>query len=332
MIKVLNGKVDAHTRDSNMTNKFPVNFRIFDDEVLVNYPKEEKGSKLISINGVPIKTILEELDNINTYGTEEKRIFDLETSLFRINQISCIPSLRQYDTLTYEFESLDGQRYTKEFDINQKEFPNNFSSQEFRTGNPGTYEIRNNTLIINHTSVGNQFKDLLEERYKIIQSLDLTNIDRIIVDIRINEGGNSELNNYLYDFLDAHKDKELIVLTGYRVFSSGRWCLRGLLDRNAISIGERISTPMNCCGNNERITIDGNTFSIASKYFHPTLDKSATSKEEFKKKFTADDVENLDIFEPDIYVTQSKEDFINDKNTILEYALNYKKENKKTHH
>ena len=51
IIKRLSGNSDAHTiYKSNAP--IPMNFKIFGEDVLVNYPSDLRGSKLVSINNV----------------------------------------------------------------------------------------------------------------------------------------------------------------------------------------------------------------------------------------------------------------------------------------
>ena len=80
---IANGKSDAHTK-LNIMSDLPINFRIFDNEIIVNYPEELKGNILLSINGINIETIVNEIDNIISYGTEVKKNMKLK-NLFLIN-------------------------------------------------------------------------------------------------------------------------------------------------------------------------------------------------------------------------------------------------------
>lgn len=83
IIKRLNGKSDAHTK-LNIMSALPINFRIFDNEIIVNYPEEIKRNILLSINGINIEIIVNEIDNIISYGTEVKKNMKLK-NLFLIN-------------------------------------------------------------------------------------------------------------------------------------------------------------------------------------------------------------------------------------------------------
>lgn len=72
IIKILSDTKDAHTK-FDMQSILLINFRIINDEVLINYPNDLKGNTLISINNIDIKKVLDELDKVITYGTEGKK-------------------------------------------------------------------------------------------------------------------------------------------------------------------------------------------------------------------------------------------------------------------
>ena len=123
------------------------------------------------------------------------------------------------------------------------------------------------------------------------------------------------------DFIEEHKDKILICLTDYRVFSGGRYALRDLINLGAVTIGEEISTPINCYGNSNWINLEDHYFSISESYFNPFMNSQATTKEEYID--LSEEVKKPIIFHPDIIVEQTKDDYINGIDMILEYALKY---------
>ena len=127
------------------------------------------------------------------------------------------------------------------------------------------------------------------------------------------------------DFLRDNADKELIVLTDYRVFSAGRYALMDLLKLGAVTIGEEIGTPINCFGETNRIKVDYYTFTSSSAYFYPGK-FNVRNKDDFKR-LIVDEIRELYIFKPDVYISTTKEDYINGIDTVLEYALSYNKNN-----
>ncbi len=125
------------------------------------------------------------------------------------------------------------------------------------------------------------------------------------------------------DYLKTQIDKKLICLTHYRVFSSGRYALRNLIRLGTITIG----TLINCYGNSNWIDIENHSFSISCRYFHPPMEIGVSSKREFNEKIT-DDVRKPYIFHPDIEVKQTKYDYLNNVDTVLNYALEYSRKTK----
>ena len=328
IIKRLSGQEDAHTI-YDIVSLIPMNFRMFNQEILVNYPQELKNSQLISINGIEINTIIKEIEEVITYGTLGKRKYEIEKALFNKYVLLGLPSLRNSEELIFEIEKPNGQRITKKFGKNENYSPEEmFDYNEYRYGENATYKFINNCLIYKHSSVQSQFKETIEKAIVNLRKEDLTNIDTIIVDLRGNLGGNATLNNILMNFIKEHSEMKLICLTDYRIFSGGRYALRDLINLGAITIGEEISTPLNCYGNSKWVEIDNHYFSISECYFHPFLNWSAYSKEQFTKEATPDLLVPY-IFKPDIIVETKKEDYIQNEDSILNYSLAYAQHIKK---
>ena len=324
ILKRLCGEVDAHSKYDDV-KMIPMNFRIFGEDVIINYPDNLKGYELISINGYDIKDVLDQLDDVITYGTEEKRIYELEKALFNKKKMFGIPMFRGADSLVMSFKKTDGRIITREFKKDEE-----YSEEEmfnwdiFAYGNVGTYSVKDKKLIINYSSVQNKFKSNIENMMNEINKLDLSEIDTIIVDIRGNTGGNSGLNKPLIDFITKSK-KGIICLTDYRVFSSGKSLLVDLIKLGAITIGTGISTPLNCYGNSDWIEYNGYRFSSSSCFFAPNYEWSASSKEEYKSEVRDEFIAPV-IFMPDVYIEQSKEDYLNGIDNVLEYALSMENE------
>src|SRR5574344_448267 len=95
-----------------------------------------------------------------------------------------------------------------------------FDVTKYRYGNPGTYNIFDNNLVITHSSVQNRYEEKIKEIIAQINEIDLSIINTIIDDISGNTGGNSAYNKSLIDFLRKSR-KKIICLTDYRVFSGG---------------------------------------------------------------------------------------------------------------
>lgn len=328
IIKRLSGTTDAHTKYDDSVSLIPMNFRVFDDEILINYPNDLRGDKLISINGIGIDTIVSELEEVITYGTVGKRKYELEKALFNRYMLFGLPSLRNSNELVFEIEDMTGKKRTKSFNKTvQYSREELFDYDKYRYSENATYRFIDNCLIYNHSSVQMGFKEKIEQAVNSLRKEDLSNINTIIIDLRGNTGGNTALNKILMDFLEENKDKKLICLTDYRVFSSGRYALIDLINLGAITIGEEISTPINCYGNNTWINIDEHYFSVSKRYFHPFIGCTISSKEEFQKIAT-EDLLSPCIFTPDILIKETKEDYMQGIDTILNYAIEYSRTKK----
>ena len=325
IIKRLSGSTDAHTK-FELVSVIPINFRIFDDDVLVNYPSNLKGSKLVSINGIDINKIILELDDVITYGTKGKKKYELEKALFNKIMLFGLPSLRKLEELDFEMITLTGEKIHKIIRRNTIEL-NTFDYDKYRFGKVAGYDFVENCLIYYHSSVQKNFAKIIEDTILKLGKEDLSNIDTIIVDIRGNTGGNSTLNNYLINFLKEHLDKKIICLTDYRVFSAGRYALIDLINLGAITIGEEISTPINCYGNSSWQEINKYYFSVSSSYLNPITGLSISSKEEFKK-YILPELEKTIIYLPDILIEEQKVDYINNIDTIMNYAIKFSKRNR----
>ena len=324
IIKRLCGETDAHTK-FELLSLLPINFRIFDNDILVNFPNNLKNGKLISINGINIDVIINELIDTISYGTEGKKKYELEKSLFNKVKLFGIPSLSVSNELVFEIEKIDGKKENIKFTKYEKYLKDQlFDYDKYRYGNNATYRFVDNCLIYNHSSVQMKFKEKIESTIEMLKKEDLSNIDTIIVDIRGNTGGNSSLNKILMDFIKENSDKKLICLTDYRVFSGGRYALVDLINLGAITIGEEISTPINCYGNSNWFNVGEYYFSVSECYFNPLLNYSASSKEEYKNEVT-NEILIPYIFHPDILIEEKKEDYMQNIDTILNFALKYSK-------
>lgn len=323
IIKKLNGKSDAHTKLRLELSYYflPVYFRIFDNTVICMAPLKFKNAILKSINDIPIETIIKEIDDVISYGTEGKRIYETEKSLFNTAILYSLPSLRNSNELSYKMvlnEKIIITTYKQDETILEEDkFPFiNYCYQD-----NATYRFENNCLIYTHKSVQNQFKDKIKNAIDCLRQINLDNIDTIIIDLRGNFGGNASLNKYLMDFLKENADKKLFVLTDYRVFSGGRYALRDLINLGAVTIGDEISTPINCYGNCYLEKINKYwTFTISEHYYHPMLNISFKSKEEYQNGITSEISKDY-IFHPNILVKETIKDFINNNDPVLQKAL-----------
>ena len=319
-IKRLSGVDDVHTKFRMRTTILPFNYRIFNDEIVVNFPEGLRGSTLESINEVSVSKILKELDDIITYGTLERKRYELEKSLFDMSLLFSLPSLRESEELIFEFKTISGEIEKRTiYKRDAMTSDEQFDIEEYYYGDTGTYEIKDNTLIYRHCSVQNEYKSIIEESVNEIRSIDFNNISKNIIDLRGNIGGNSELNKLLIDFLSEHKDKKLVVLIDYIISSSGSLALYDLIKLGCVTVGEEIGTPFNSYGEQVWLDIGKYRFAVPTCYFIPSMNIKISDKYELSKLDSK--IFKPVIFKPDYYVESTKEDFINNYDRVLEFAL-----------
>lgn len=125
-----------------------------------------------------------------------------------------------------------------------------------------SYEIVNDCVVIHYNSCRD--KDKMEELIKKISKIQ---VDKYIIDLRYNGGGDSSIIRPLIEFL---KGKKVVALINEYVFSSGRMALVELKKIGAYVIGTNISTSLNAFGNNpSEYKIDGTELIVkrSSNYF-----------------------------------------------------------------
>lgn len=105
IIKRLSGTEDAHTQYEAMS-RIHMNFKVFNEEILVNYPDNLRGSKLLSINGIDIQTIIQELEEVITYGTKGRRRYEIEKSLFNRFVLFGLPVEEQKEDYLQEIDTI----------------------------------------------------------------------------------------------------------------------------------------------------------------------------------------------------------------------------------
>lgn len=351
IFKRISGKMDAHTYFDKISI-IPLAYRFIDNKVFIDYPKKYKGYYIISVNGIDVNNILTELDDILIYGTPGKKDVEIEKAFMNRYSILSLPSLQNTDEIKFEIVNKDGEK--RIIDTNalkdENELIKAYNEYNFKESKNFKYKIVDNTLILNIFSFQNKYKDLMINMLDSLDNEDLSSINKIILDVRGNHGGNGQLfSPYLYEFLDRFKNAEIITLIDKSVFSAARSFITTVKQKyKSINIGDEISTPLNVFGNNypKLLEEDGNGyFCVSDHYIHPTLgyyidkvgnDLGTEDNHIYDYDITYDKLkrERPEVFEfeiiiPDIKIIQSFEDYMIDYDTVLEYAIDYSKKSLK---
>jgi len=194
----------------------------------------------------------------------------------------------------------------------------------YRT-NPGSYywyrylpEAK--TLYIQYTVCAEDpkrpFKDFVDEMFRLVDSKkDPRAVGRVIVDLRLNGGGSDRVIRPLLDALKARppliaKDHLFALMSG-NTFSSGMSAVFALRDEfHAVLIGEPVGERPNTYGGVKTFSLPNSGIQVAytTQYFRFLKDSDPPS------------------LDPDLPVQRSIADLLNNRDPVLDAALNYRQQ------
>jgi C-terminal processing protease CtpA/Prc len=156
-----------------------------------------------------------------------------------------------------------------------------------------------------------RFRDITD---KLIKELNEKDVDKFVIDLRYNSGGNSMLMDdfvsQLYDVKKLREEGKIFVMTGRQTFSSGVMACRSLKNSTkAMFFGEPTGGNMNGYGDIQMLTLPNSKLeaSYSTKYFE--LDPS------YKEGFV-----------PDVVMEQSFDNYLKGIDDVYEAVRKYGKE------
>ena len=323
IIKRIFGKYDSHTRLvwKNVDYNLPIRLKYINNKLYIIKVDEDNldllYGEVISINNIPLLKLIDEIENMTAYSTKEFLYTQIENILYNGFKLRSLPSI-DVDAKEFEFEIVKDNKIIK-----RKLTKSNIS---FYKNNNYSYNIIDGVMHIIYSCCREDYEgQMLEFVKKISNEADINNVTKFIVDIRGNTGGNSNIIKPLIKYLDG---KQVITLVDKYVFSSGRFSIVDLKRIGSIFVGTNIGTTLNCFGNVSRNEVDTYLLPISYKYFY--YDDASISMVGIDKK--CDFIEfknNIDnkkyfepqIFEPDYYVEKEVEDYQNNCDRQLEFAI-----------
>ena len=315
MLKYMLHPYDSHTKVLFIDQKFlPLKIRFINDIPYIVDCNQElnefKGSKIEEINGVNINIIISDLEKIICYSSKAHLKIILEDYLTNINIIKSLPSLTVTDSIV-----INTDRDEIKLDLNNLD--------EYKdTSRKGNYnlEVIGDIGIITYNSCKdkNQMKNLIN-KLKIMNG-----INKYIVDLRGNSGGDSSINKKLVKFL---KREKVITLCDERVFSSARMRLIDLKNIGSKVIGTSPGTSINCFGNcvmqKEMNDMNLKIFGSATYwYYDENLKCYGIYKEDFKnalKKYP--NLLKPIFFQVDKKVELTLDDYLNQNDSVINCAI-----------
>ncbi len=308
MMRLLAKVKDGHTvlyppyQGKYAFHSLPLEFYFFGEDLYVRAAQQNYeilvGKKIVKAAGRPISDLLTKLqsnishDNLyqvkwitplalqyaEVYSLMESQVnFDSVEFTYLENgkekTVSVLSGPLQWNPMSsfamghwVQMASLGNNLWTKD--------PNNFYWYEYLEQNQMVYFQFNRIRDKEEQSIAS----FIEEMFEFIEN---NQVKILVIDIRLNNGGNSFLNKPLVHELICNKNinqkGQLFVITGRRTFSAAM-CLASDLEQNtnAIFVGEPTGSSPNFYGeeNNFKLPNSGLTGSISSRYWlgGPTSD------------------------------------------------------------
>lgn len=312
LIKYMIGKYDSHTSLHFIDSyTLPIEVKFIDDKLYIINSNNEIfiGSYINSINGIDIKLVINELEKTISYANIDYLKLTIEYDILNTSILCSLPVLK--NATTFEIETNKG---IISFDINKKEELKTYDKKENYT-----IEKNGNTTIITYNFCRDE-----EKMAELIKKLNDNICDNYIIDIRGNPGGNSSIALPLINFLT---DKNVVVISDEKVFSSARMFLISMKNIGAYLIGKSPATPISCFGNNvisKKYTDLNLRLNVAANYWYYDKNLCCTgiSKKDFLDKFTKIkelmDYKYVDI---DYECSLKLEDYINKTDSVLKTSL-----------
>ncbi len=320
---------DAHTSINYWDGyKYPLRFWIFGEDLyIINVDKSLESllnTKVMKINGMDSKVVMEKLTQLIPYENEswvKSMLPDFISSpvyLYGLGLIS--DESATVFTVEKEGEILDVEVPTLSYGQNP-----NYSKPYQKSGVIGDFDKyydyhylpEDKTLYFEYNACADMqdlsFKDFNEAMFKEMNS---SEIEKIIIDLRSNSGGNSEILNpftkNLKSYVKENPDVQVYTLVGRSTFSSGMFAIYRIKEAvpKAISVGEPTGGSIDGYGEIKNFSLPNSQIPItySTKYF------------EFSKSFSYKN-EGTNTFIPDVLLESSMEDYLNDRDVCLEYVL-----------
>lgn len=257
---------DAHTRLIFPARKFiPLKFYNFNDGVyIINSTKDYENllfKKVIAIEDIKIKDILEELSNIISY---ENKYFFKAQSMKYLQIVEVLYGLLIIDDMNKIKITLeDGEHEIIPVYIDNMTYTNDRLPLYAKKSSENLWfkYLDNKELYIKYNSCKESGSESIKDKIeKIILFIEKNNIKKVTVDLRNNLGGDSTLFDPFIDYIKETKEinnkKNLKVIIGRETFSSALLNAYNFKNNtNAKIVGEPSGGKPNCYGEILKFTL-----------------------------------------------------------------------------
>lgn len=321
-------------------SQLPFNLYQFNDGIYIqgthkNYPKA-LGAKVIAVEGKPISAVLKAIEP--TVEVENSQYF----KAYGINNIRYPEILhaqkitkRLQNTVTLTLEK-NGKIFSQSFTALEKgeRVPthrgfvhknDNWLDARNQSTTPlylqhldkvyfSEYLAKEKTMYVRHSRIRDEAEESTKDFYaRVFNEIETNNAEKLIIDLRLNGGGNNYLNKDVIKGLikaeKVNKIGKLFVIIGKRTFSACQNLVNEIDNyTNVIFVGEPTAENINFWGDNRPETLPNSALRISLSYLW-WQDKPA--------------LENADWIAPSIPVTMSFDEYASNQDPVLEAALTF---------
>jgi len=326
--KIIASIKDAHTMTNYVDGKrYPLDFYVINDDMyILNADKSLKDmmySKVISVDGILWDIIKDELKQQIAYENESWLKL-LLGNYFIPSYIYGAGIEKNAASHTFRVEK-DGE--LKEFEVPVLNFEDTIDFYDDKSSDKmlGKFERyydykylqEDKALYFEYNVCADmdalKFKDFNDSMFKDIEA---NEIEKIIVDLRGNTGGNSEILNpfteRLKSYIESNNNVEVYVLVGRKTMSSGMFAIFRIRDAvpSAVCVGEPTGGAIDCYGDVKVFYLPNSQLPVqySTKYF------------EFSKTFKYQ-INGNNTYTPDVQLSPSIDDFVNINDVVFNYVL-----------
>ncbi|WP_103867211.1 S41 family peptidase [Aquimarina sp. I32.4] len=321
-------------------SQFPFNLYEFNDEIYIqgahkNY-SEAVGAKVIAVEGKPISEVLKrieptvEVENsqyFKAYGINNIRYPEVlhaqKITKTLLNKLSL--TLEKKGKVFTQFFTIlpKGERVpTHRGFVHQNE---NWLDARDQSTTPlylqhldkvyfSEYLAKEKVMYVRHSRIADEAEESTKDFYaRVFNEIETNDTEKLIIDLRLNGGGNNYLNKDVIKGLikseKINKIGKLFVIIGKRTYSASQ-NLVNVIDNytNVIFVGEPTAENVNFWGDNRPVTLPNSTIDISLSYLW-WQDKPA--------------LENAEWIAPSIPVTMSFDEYASNQDPVLEAALTF---------
>lgn len=334
--KIMASIGDTHTRAYKKSSKlYPVQFYCFKEGIyLINTTsqyKEALYSKLVKINGVDIEKVKQGIIPLIVAENEAMIKKSIPNYLSNPEILHGIKVVSDTEKAVFTFEN--DKRET--FDINIKSIDRgkgdklivnelHDTSYPLYMQKPNSnywykYLDKEKTLYFKYNKCeqdedenAEKIEDFID---KLLKFLDNHPVDKFVIDMRDNGGGNDK---YILPIIDKLKNNKinnknnLFVIVGRNTFSAAMMDAVFLREQtNATFVGEPTSAKPNHYGATRNFVLPNSKIKI-----------------QYSTQFNKNSEDDSNTFMPDKVIEISIKDYLNKKDPVLDYILNYNREEK----